>query len=317
MPRVGCAGLLVEDIFCGPLVGLPPEGALTILEQMPVRVGGCAANVAIGLSKQGVEADVAGCVGKDPAADLVRATFASHNIGAAGIASIADESTSKTVILLIEGQDRRYFHVSGANSRFNVDQLSEAWLSTLDLLYLGGLFGLPGIDFLALRSLLERCQARGIKTVVDVVTPDQSSGMDALAPLLPFIDMFVPNDDEARTLTGLTDPIDQIRNFLECGARSVIVTQGQRGSTASDGKGLWRCGTYHMDVIDPSGSGDAFTSGVIRCLLEAADIPTTLRYASALGASATRAAGTTESVFTADEAKGFIANHKLRVAHES
>ncbi len=50
---------------------------------------------------------------------------------------------------------------------------------------------------------------------------------------------------------------------------------------------MWSCGAYSMDVVDPSGSGDAFTSGVIRSLLQGWDLPQTLRYASA-SASALR-----------------------------
>jgi hypothetical protein len=43
------------------------------------------------------------------------------------------------------------------------------------------------------------------------------------------------------------------------------------------------------------------------------DLPQTLRYASAMGASATRAAGTTSSVFSAEQAAAFIAKHPLTV----
>ena len=76
---------------------------------------------------------------------------------------------------------------------------------------------------------------------------------------------------------------------------------------------MWTCGAYSMDVVDPSGSGDAFTSGVIRSLLRGWDLPQTLRYASAVGASATRAAGTTDSVFDAAEAEAFVIEHPLTV----
>ncbi len=31
MPEVGCAGILVEDTFCGPIAALPPAGALMML----------------------------------------------------------------------------------------------------------------------------------------------------------------------------------------------------------------------------------------------------------------------------------------------
>ena len=71
MPEVGCAGILVDDTFCGPMVALPSEGALLALDDMPIKAGGCAANVAIGLAKQGVGVDVAGCVGSDSAADFL------------------------------------------------------------------------------------------------------------------------------------------------------------------------------------------------------------------------------------------------------
>jgi sugar/nucleoside kinase (ribokinase family) len=140
--------------------------------------------------------------------------------------------------------------------------------------------------------------------------------MSALKQLLPLIDVFVPNDDEARMFTGLTDPLDQLRAFEAAGASTVIVTCGSRGSVALSSGKKWRCGAYQMPVVDPSGSGDAFTSGVIRGMLSSWDFPRTLRYASAIGASVTRAAGTTDSVFSAPEAEEFVAHHPLTVTEE-
>jgi hypothetical protein len=42
-----------------------------------------------------------------------------------------------------------------------------------------------------------------------------------------------------------------------------------------------------------------------------------LRYASAIGASATRAAGTTDSVFSAADAEAFLAAHPLTVTEKN
>ena len=64
--KVGCAGILVADTFCGPMPALPAEGELLAVASMPTRPGGCAANVAIDLAKQGVaEVEICGCVGRD------------------------------------------------------------------------------------------------------------------------------------------------------------------------------------------------------------------------------------------------------------
>lgn len=313
MPQVGCAGLLVEDTFCGPMGALPPEGALQLLDDMPVRAGGCAANVAIDLSKQGVVADVVGCLGRDAAGDMLIKTFEAHRVGTSHVVSIDGYPTSKTVILLIEGQDRRYLHVTGANRRFTVGHIQRDWVAQLRVFYLGGLFGLPGIDPNELVTLLEFCRSQEVITIVDVIVPQTMSGMVELKSLLPLIDVFVPNEDEARAFTGVTDPFDQLRAFVDAGANTVIVTRGASGSVATRGGRIWSCGSYQMNVVDPSGSGDAFTSGVIRSLLRGWDLPTTLRYASAIGASATRAAGTTEAVFSASEAEGFLKEHPLTV----
>lgn len=313
MPDVGCAGLLVEDTFCGPLAALPPEGALQVLDEMPVRAGGCAANVAIDLAKQGITVDVAGCVGNDSAAGVLFKAFDDHDVGFSRVVRVDSFPTSKTVILLIEGEDRRYLHIMGANRAFTVNHIPRPWLSSIKIFYLGGLFALPGIEPQSLASLLKYCREAKVTTVIDVVAPSSRLGMKELKRLLPLIDVFVPNEDEARSFTGLTDPLDQLKAFEKAGAGTVIVTRGAQGSVASQRGKTWRCGTYEMSVVDPSGSGDAFTSGVIRSLLEGWDLPQTLRYASAIGASATRAAGTTDSVFSASEAETFIAEHPLTV----
>lgn len=316
MAQVGCAGLIVEDIFCGPVPALPPEGALQLLDRMPVRAGGCAANVAIDLAKQGVDTEVIGCVGQDSAAEMLTQSFNTHGIGATRLVRTPQLPTSRTIILLIEGQDRRYFHVTGANTAFTVNHIPKDWLAQLKVFYLGGLFALPSIDITALVDLLKFCREHHVATVVDVVTPQQHMGMKHLKRLLPLIDVFVPNEDEARAFTGLTDPHDQLKLLEKSGAKTVIITRGSEGTLAAREGRIWRSGTYQMNVVDPSGSGDAFTSGVIRSLLAGFELPQMLRYASAVGASATRAAGTTDAVFTAQEAEAFIKDHPLTVTEE-
>jgi sugar/nucleoside kinase (ribokinase family) len=313
MNHVGCAGLLVEDTFCGPLPALPPEGALVALEDMPVRAGGCAANVAIDLSKQGIGADVAGCVGQDASAESLLQALERHGVGCSRVNRLEDSPTSRTVILLFSGEDRRYLHVPGANRAFAIDHIPRGWVAQLKVFYLGGLFALPGIDLKKLGELLQFCRTSGVTSVVDVAVSQLSIGLEPLRLLLPLIDVFVPNEDEARSFTGLTDAFDQLHAFSRLGANTVIITRGSLGSLAcSDGR-TWRCGAYQMDVVDPSGSGDAFTSGVIRGLLLGWDLAKILRYASAIGASATRAAGTTDSVFSATEADSMVALNPLAV----
>jgi len=83
--------------------------------------------------------------------------------------------------------------------------------------------------------------------------------------------------------------------------------------TASE---VWRAGVFPLKAIDLTGSGDAFTAGLITGILRGWEIRQMLSYASALGASSTRAIGTTDGVFTAEEAQAFLTASPLDIAYE-
>lgn len=287
-----------------------------VLKEMPVSAGGCAANVAVDLVRQGVAAEVVGCVGSDLAGSALLESFQRHQVGTSRIRRVEHLPTSTTVILLIQGQDRRYLHVVGANRAFTIGQIARDWVRNLRIFYLGGLFALPGVDLAELADLLQFCRRCGVTTVLDVAVPHEERATAGVTDLLHLIDVFLPNEDEARAFTGFTDPCDQLRALQKMGANTVIITRGAHGVMAGRAGVIWRCGAYQMAVVDPSGCGDAFASGIIVGLLQGLGIPEMLRYASAIGASATRATGTTQSVFTAAEATEFVTSHPITVTEE-
>jgi len=263
--------------------------------------------------KQGFAVDVCGCVGDDASAEVLLQSLALAGVGCGQVDRLDSHSTSKTVILLVEGQDRRYIHVFGANAAFDVRRIRRDWIDGLKVFYLGGLFAMPAIRTDELAELLGYCRKRGIVTVVDVVVPQGHLGMESLLPLLPNIDYFLPNDDEAQRLTGLADTERQMEMFLSHGAGTVIITRGVNGSIAATDRRRWKAEIYQVNCIDPSGSGDAFAAGVVTGVLHHWDMPQMLRYAAALGASATTTVGTTEGVFDAEHAQNYIMEHPLPV----
>jgi sugar/nucleoside kinase (ribokinase family) len=311
--QVGCAGILVADMVCGPLPDMPQPGELVALADLPISAGGCAANVAIDLVRQGIAVDVVGCLGTDPWAEGVIAELRRADVGCDRLIRSPDAPTSKTVILLVAKEDRRYIHSFGANALFKVGDIDRVWAQSLSVLYIGGLFAMPGIDIAELAELLASCRSAGVKTVVDVVVPRDATTVTSLKQLLPHVDYFLPNADEARIFTGLREPFEQIAALRAQGAHTVIVTEGEAGCSAGNSAGCWRADAHPGAVVDPSGSGDAFAAGVITGILRGWDMPRMLRHGTALGASAARAIGTTAGVFHMDEAEAFIARHPIVV----
>lgn len=313
--KIGCAGILVEDIFCGPLAGFPKEGSLTAVSSLPTFPGGCAANVAIDLVKQGAQVDILGCVGSDAGATMLATRFQEYGIQVEQLHVSTRLPTSRTVILLIEGQDRRYIHVFGANAELSGAHFRSEWLRTLGVLYVGGVFVLPGLGCAALAEVLGRCRRLGVQTVVDVIVPETAAPArePELAKMLSQVDYFVPNEGEALKITGESEPRRQIAALLGLGARNVVITQGEAGVTAAIGGRLWQAGAFQMAGVDPSGAGDAFASGLIVGIQLGWPVARMLAYASAVGASATLQVGTTGSVFTHQQALAYIEKAPLPV----
>lgn len=94
---------------------------------------------------------------------------------------------------------------------------------------------------------------------------------------------------------------------------TVVVTQGPRGALARRKNEMIEVGTYSVNSIDGSGAGDAFAAGFITGLLEDWSLESTLRFASAVGASCTRALGCINGVFTFDEAQAFVSENPLKI----
>jgi sugar/nucleoside kinase (ribokinase family) len=175
---------------------------------------------------------------------------------------------------------------------------------------------MPGIDADELLTLLLFCREQNVITVVDVVLPTQFNRTAAMRKLLPYIDWFLPNDTEAAVLTGRSDPQEAMQVLRSWGSQGLVITMGERGALGMCGDECWRCGAYPWRVVDPSGAGDAFASGLITGIVRAWDLPRSLMYASALGASATRAVGTTDSVLTEAEAVRLIDEQPVTMSCE-
>jgi sugar/nucleoside kinase (ribokinase family) len=309
-PRVLCVGILVADVFVPPLQRLPPAGELVATGEFLLQPGGCAANVAIALAKLGVSAGVCGRVGDDLFGDFVEQSLRASGIDARGILRAHAHGTSKTVIVPVVGEDRRFIHTTGANAALTADDISATALGAADVVYVGGYLMLPALDQEELAMRLRAARSTGATVVLDVVTATEPPpSLEALSVLLPLADYFVPNTDEARALTGESDPRRQAERFVDCGARRVVIKLGDRGAYVRSEDGAFEMAAPPVPVVEASGAGDAFVAGLIVGILEGWELEKMVRFASVIGASACTALGCSAGVFTRPDAEAFLATH--------
>ncbi len=308
---VVCAGVIVADHISSPIDHVPEPGELVAADRLVVELGGCASNVAMNLRRLGSRPSICGRVGNDMFGKMILDILRQAGVLVSSLRLDSHEITSQTLILNVKDQDRRFVHCFGANKRLSLEDIDHAVLSRPKVFYLGGYLILPGLETNALAERLQWLRGRGTKIVLDVATPGPADYLKSLAPVLPHVDVFLPNTDEAKLILGESDPVVQADAFRKLGASRVVITLGKDGAVAVSDNLRVKLGAYPVEFVDGTGGGDAFDSGYITGLIEGLDEKRCLALASALGASCVRTIGTTAGVFTRAQAETFIREHPL------
>ena len=122
-------------------------------------------------------------------------------------------------------------------------------------------------------------------TVADTMDLWIDTARAELEALLGRIDGLVLNDSEAQKLTGESNLVVASKKIVEMGPRFVVVKKGEHGCLLNHADGLGVLHAYPaINVVDPTGAGDAFAGGMMGYLAHAgrSDLPT-LRRALAYG----------------------------------
>jgi len=106
-----------------------------------------------------------------------------------------------------------------------------------------------------------------------------------------YIDYITPNESELRILNGLppddpTPTLELAERLQLRGAKNVIVTMGEKGALVLSNGTVTQIPGLTVDVIDTTGAGDAFSSGLAVALVEGKDLLAAVRFANCAGALA-------------------------------
>ena len=308
-----CLGIVVADHVCEPISHVPRAGELVLTPRTHLSIGGCAANVAVDLVRLGRKAAVVGRVGDDPFGRFLIDALKHAKVDVGHMACAPGEATSTSMIINVRDDDRRFIHTPGANARLEGDEISAELLAQTRAVYVGG-FGLsdkPAPNKIA--ALFRAARENGVKTLLDVVVPEGQNCWPLLEPVLPYTDVFLPNEDEARALTQRAEPADQARAFRDAGAETVVITRGHKGVVVASARSIFGANSFPIRFVDGTGGGDAFAAGYVHALLAGGDVNECVRVGSALGASCVRATGATTGVFDAAELAEFLNSRSLDV----
>jgi ribokinase len=248
------------------------------------RGGGAGANVAVHLARLGMPVTLAGCVGDDAAATVLRTELTAAGVRLA--LRTVDETATGTVVSLVEpGGQRSMLADRGANLHLTPDDVPA--VPPGGHLHLSGYTLLdPGPRAAGLAAMAAAVEA-GCTVSVDPAStgPLRDYGVDRWLADTAAATVLLPNADEARLLTGCADAMDAAR-ALAARHPVVAVSLGADGAVWAAGTSLVHRPAHPTEVVDTTGAGDAFAAGLLAAWLSAPRVDP----AAALDAGLARAA---------------------------
>jgi sugar/nucleoside kinase (ribokinase family) len=263
-PTVVCVGPHIIDVLARPVSEIPAGQGGVLLEEARVTAAGTAAGTAVDLAKLGAEVSSIGAIGDDTAGRLVRMLLQEHGVDASRLAIKPGLQTSTTILPIRANGERPSLHAPGATASLTADDVDWQLIAEADVLHVGGPDALGAFGADVVPGLLRFAKEHGTVTTVDllrtVVDPELLTMLEAA---WPHIDYFLPNDDQARALTGATEVEAAARFMRDRGVGTMIVTMGGAGSYVLGDGVAERIPAFECRVVDTTGCGDAYTAGLI------------------------------------------------------
>jgi ribokinase len=277
----------------------PAPGETVVGTAFDEFLGGKGCNQAIASARAGAATAMVGRVGDDAYGHRFLERLAADGIDAARVVVDPVQGTGIGLPLVEAAGDNSIVIVPRANQEVGV----------ADVLAAGGLLDAARVVLLQLElpmatvvAAAARAKAAGATVVVNPAPAvSDLDGLDGC------IDLLVPNEVEARALTGLDDPLAaalDLRRRLGC---DIVVTLGQRGSLVVQADGHELVPTHVVDAVDAVGAGDTYCGSLGARLAMGDDLVTAARYASAAAALSVTVEGAEPSIPHAAEVEAFLA----------
>ncbi|MFC4122620.1 carbohydrate kinase family protein [Nonomuraea zeae] len=276
-------GVHIVDILARPVEHIPEGQDTVLVDQIRLTAAGAAAGTAVDLVKLGHDVVTMGAVGDDELGDFLLAVLAKRGVDVSRLVRRTGEQTAASILPIRPDGGRPSFHVPGANLGVTFADLDVDVLRGARAIHLGGMDVTFGLGDPAFFELLDSVRSAGTIVTMDLLS-EMPDLLGMARAFLPHVDYVLPNESQARLMTGAPDAEEAAAALLADGPRGVLVTLGESGSLVVTAGGSERVPALKTDVSDTTGCGDAYCAGFLTGLLHGQDVPAAARWGTAAAA---------------------------------
>ena len=257
VPKICVVGSSIMDLVTYA-TRLPKLGETLPGTAFVTAFGGKGANQAVMASQLAADVSIVSKVGRDAFGDDYVARFHEFGIDAAQVSRSTSAATGIAAIGVDSSGANAIIVVPGANDELSEADVTQAAAAITDADALICQWEVP-LD--AVATALQIARDAGVLTVFNPA-PARAELDDALCAL---VDVLCPNESEAEALTGraiatIDDAEVAARTLCARGARTVVITLGERGALVVDAVGARLHAAPIVNPVDSTGAGDAFVA---------------------------------------------------------
>ncbi len=169
-----------------------------------------------------------------------------------------------------------------------------------------------------LTSYLERSSA---KLLYNPGTFQINYGIKKNPRLLSLTEVLIVNLEEAKKILGHDEgekiPVKELlEKIADLGPKMVVITDGGNGSYGFDGDKYYNLGIFPAQLVEMTGSGDAYATGALAGLFHGKDLEEAMRWGAANGASVVEQIGPQAGLLTYNKMLEKLKENKSIVAKE-
>jgi sugar/nucleoside kinase (ribokinase family) len=250
-------------------------------------------------------------IGADPFGKLAVDRLAQAGVETQGIKQGTGKTATGLTVVLPQGSHRYILTYPGTMFELQYSDIDLEYVTSARHLHISSYF-LHRALRPRIRDLFRQAKAAGMSTSLDTNDdPENRWGNDVL-DVLKHVDVFFPNDREAKKITRLDDLSAALRKLSEL-ARVVVVKRGPGAAICRSGEEQWSAAPAQAQVVDDVGAGDSFGAGFIHQYLRGASLEDCLAFANIAGSFSTTKEGGTEAFRDRQAVQAYIRQqwHKL------
>ncbi|HKU28584.1 MAG TPA: sugar kinase [Candidatus Sulfotelmatobacter sp.] len=304
---VTIAGELNLDLI---LYGLPeqlqPEREL-LANGMMLTLGSSSAIVAHNLSALGSKVGFQSRIGEDPLGAIALARLQQSGVDTSQVRRVPGTITTGLTVILHHELWRNILTYSGTIAELSWDDLDLDYLADSKHFHLSSYYLLRALCP-KVAELFRYLKSRGLTISLDT-NDDPEDRWGKLEEVLPYVDVFLPNEREACKAAATEDLETAISKLSEL-VPLVVVKRGRRGAIAKRGEERVISPAKVVEAVDTVGAGDSFDAGFLHEYVHGSDLATCLASGNLTGALSTTRPGGTEAFRDLTHRDSFIAKHK-------